>query len=124
MTVKVSITPCAGHLAVKVSGVAHSIEEILDYSTAFRTEALRLGLRKVLLDYTEARFDLDYHDIRELAEICVQKDFHLDGLRIAVVCLPEDLDRHRLFETIAVNRSITYQVFTDPDKALARLLES
>jgi hypothetical protein len=77
----------------------------------------------VLIDYTKARFHLDYHDMRELAEIGVQNDFPLYGLRIAVVCLPESLDRHRLFETIAANRSISYRVFSDEDEAMARLLE-
>jgi endonuclease III-like uncharacterized protein len=122
MTAKVSITPHSDHLEVKVSGRVESIDEILNYTTAFRTEAVRLGQRRILLDYTEARFDLDYHDMRELAEIGVQKDFPLYGLRIAVVCLPEALDRHSLFETIAVNRSIIYQVFTDREKALGVLL--
>jgi hypothetical protein len=117
---QVSITRHSDHLSVKISGDVQSIEEILDYSTAFRTEAARLDQRRVLLDYTEARFDMDYHDMRELAEICVQENFPLQGLRIAVVCRPGDLERHRLFETIAANRSIIYRVFADPDKALSR----
>lgn len=123
MTAKVSMTPHSDHLSVKVSGGVRSIDEALDYVSEFRNKATRLGLRRVLLDYTEAHFDMDYHDMRELAEIGVQNDFPLYGLRIAVVCRPEDMERHRLFETIAVNRSITYQVFTDPAMALARLLE-
>ncbi|WP_338669793.1 hypothetical protein [Pseudodesulfovibrio methanolicus] len=123
MTAKVSMTPHSDHLSVKVSGGVRSIDEVLDYVSDFRNEATRLGLRRVLLDYTEARFDMDYHDMQELAEIGVQKDFPLYGLRIAVVCRPDDMERQRLFETIAANRSIVYQVFTDPDKALARLME-
>lgn len=122
ITATISISPRVDHLSVTVSGDVESIQEIVDYTKAFRVEAVRLGLRRVLLNYTEARFDMDYHDMRELAEIGVHNDFPLFGLRIAVICLPDDLDRHRLFETIAVNRSISYQVFTDPDRALSRLL--
>ncbi|OIQ50923.1 hypothetical protein BerOc1_02866 [Pseudodesulfovibrio hydrargyri] len=124
MAVKVSITPNADHLLVKVAGEVRTVEDVVSYTTVFRPEAVRLGLRRVLLDYVDARFSLDYYDLREVAEIGVRKDFPQLGLRIAVVCRTEDLDRHRLFETIAANRSIVYRVFTAPDKALAWLLAS
>jgi hypothetical protein len=123
MAAKVSITPCPDHLRVTVEGDVESVGEVTGYTEDFRVQATRLGLRRVLIDYTKARFHLDYHDMRELAEIGVQNDFPLYGLRIAVVCLPESLDRHRLFETIAANRSISYRVFSDEDEAMARLLE-
>ena len=122
MTAGISITPHSDHLSVRVSGHVRSIQEIVDYMTTFREEATRRGQRNVLLDYTEAHFDMDYHDMHELAEIAVQAEFALSGLRIAVVCRPKDLERHSLFETIAVNRSIVYLVFTSTHKALARLL--
>ncbi|WP_319581986.1 hypothetical protein [uncultured Pseudodesulfovibrio sp.] len=124
MTADIHLTPGPDHLSVKVTGKVQSIHEIVEYMTIFRNEVARHGQRKVLIDYTEAHFEMDYHDLHELAGIAVQSDFPLYGLRIAVVCLPDELARHRLFETIAVNRSMTYQVCTDLETALSWLLAS
>lgn len=124
MTASTSISACGDHLRLTVVGDIRSIDEIIRFSTLYRTEAKRLGLRRVLLDYTRARFHLDYHDLLELAEYATEQNFQLDGLRLAVVCAPEHLAQHRKYETIAVNRSTAYLVFDDEDEALARLLAS
>ena len=124
MTISLSMETRGDHLRVTVRGDIRHIDEIVDYSAAYRIEATRLGLRRVLIDYTDALFHLDYHDLHELAEHGVRKDFHLRGLRIAAVCSTENAVQHRQYETIAANRSITYKVFNDEASALDWLLKS
>jgi hypothetical protein len=118
----VSINAFDDHLRLTVLGQVDGLDEIVGYIGRLRAEAVRLGLRRVLLDYTGASFDMDYLDMRELAEIGTQNSFPLHGLRMAAVCPPRDLERHRLFETLAANRSIAYRVFSDEAEAMAYLL--
>jgi len=113
-----SINTSDDHLRLTVSGPVGGLDEIIGYIGRLRAEAVRRGERRVLLDYTGARFDMDYLDMRELAEIGIQNSFPLYGLRIAAVCPPRDLERHRLFETLAANRSIAYRVFSDETGAI------
>jgi hypothetical protein len=113
MTAKATIERQGDFLRVTVTGVIRTLEEIADYSRQYRLEANRLGLRRVFIDYREAYFMMDYHDLLELAEYATEQGFHLHGLRIA----PEGVDLHRKYETIAHNRSIAYRAFTDSAEA-------
>lgn len=124
MSTNVSIAVCADHLRVNVAGDIRSIGDIIDFSTRYRAESRRLGLRRVLLDYTQARFHLDYHDLIELAEYAAKQNFQLDGLRLVVVCTPRHLAQHRQYETIAANRSTAYRVFDNEEEALKQLMAS
>jgi hypothetical protein len=119
---QVTTTRHPHYLLVEISGTIRTVKDVVEYTAVFRPEAERLGVRRVLLDYVQSTFGLDYHDLREVAEIGVRREFPGLGLRIAVVCRPEELDLHRQFETIAVNRSIIYRVFTDTNEALDWLL--
>lgn len=124
MPTNVSITACAGHLRVNVAGDIRSIDDVIRFSAQYRAESKRLGLRRVLLDYTQAHFHLDYHDLVELADYAAKQDFQLDGLRLVEVCTPAHLAQHRQYETIAANRSTAYLVFDNEEEALKQLMAS
>lgn len=121
MGAKVSMEHRGDCLWVTVAGVIRTIMQIADYSSEYRKEAERLGLRRVLIDYRKARFLVDYHDLLKLGEYATDQGFHFHGLRIAAVCAPDGMPKHQQYETIAHNRSITYRAFTDETDAEAWL---
>lgn len=106
------------YLHIIVTGVVSTPKEVLEYSSAFRGKALESGLRRLLLDYRDTEFNLDYADLLAIAEYADTAGLQMRGFRMAALPRTQDHDLHQQFETTALNRSIVYRSFLDVDEAI------
>lgn len=117
MSVALNITHTDDCVVATVSGFIETIDEVIDYMRQAKAAAEKWKLQKILTDYMEARFDLDFHDLILLAERGAALDFQKNGFRIASIVQPDALDFHKKFEIAAINRSFTYASFVEYDEA-------
>lgn len=81
------------------------------------------GFSRVLIDLRKMSGGLDTLQTFEVAGHGIPSQKHVRKLvRSAILDHPENLDRIRFFETVAINRGFNVRVFSDEARAIAWLL--
>lgn len=81
------------------------------------------GYSRLLIDLRKMSGGLDTLETFEVAGHGIPNQKHVRNLvRSAIVDHPENLDRIRFFETVAINRGFNVKVFSDEARAVAWLL--
>jgi hypothetical protein len=122
MAVRFAAERVDDYVSAMVWGEMKTLDDALGFWPAFRKEAVRLGVRLLLVDYTQVEYALDYYGMIQLAEHAESVDFHQYCFKIAFVVRPRDLETFTRYQTPAINRGINYQPFTNRDEALTWLL--
>ena len=112
-----------GVLVVSVSGAISSGEQAVEKALKVVGMGLKAGVNRVLLDERELNISVDVHGIVNVANELEKRDILYHGGRMACLYRAECRDIYQVYETVYKNRSLSYQLFDDPDKALAWLRE-
>ncbi len=113
-----------GWLLSTVTGKIQTCGELFEKAHEVVKTALKLDVKRVLVDDRNVSMLIDAHDACMLAESMEKMNIQARGLRIACICKPLDQTIYRIFETGHQNRSLNFIAFTDEQPALDWLLES
>lgn len=115
--------PTDKYLSVIVSGRVDAIEPIVKWAREYRDAALKHGLNRILIDYRDMDFQLDYHDLILLADSADAVGYQGMGLRTAALISGEAWKSELDFDTVSSNRSIVFRSFLNRREALDWLLD-
>ncbi len=110
------------HLRITTSGRIDSIEPVIEYGNRIITLAAQANMRRVLLDELGLSVSLSPLDAVLLGEQLLEVANLAQGIRVAAVCTPENYETLSFIETSLQNRSISFRVFKEEQKALNWLL--
>lgn len=82
---------------------------------------LKAGIYRILLDERELDVDVEFYEIVAIATELENRGITSRGGRLACLHRPEKKALYKTFETIYRNRSLSYQLFEDPELAMAWL---
>jgi len=113
-----------GHVVATFSG-SRTPEALLEIAAATVRHCQEHAMSLVLLDLRPSSGGLDTIETYEMAGHSLPRhDGARQLARLAILDRPENLERIRFFETVAVNRGLAVRSFGDEDDALRWLYQS
>jgi hypothetical protein len=109
-------------LLVRAWGVDDSLEDVQGYGMAVIQACIESKCLRVLCDERDLEYRLGTIDTYRAAEFISQNVPRL--VRVALVCLPEQIEDAAFWENVAVNRGMLARAFKDMDTARAWVGES
>lgn len=115
MTISYSLKAENGILRVVAKGKDESKKDVLKYGLAVVKAAITNRTRRVFCDERELEYEIGVFDTFDTAIAVTAKSLGVE--KVAIVCSPKNLESAHFWETVAVNRGLPVQFFTDIKKA-------
>jgi hypothetical protein len=103
-------------LRVKIGGIIDDEDQLHEVVLEVIQLAKSERYHKLLLDLTEREFKLSSFTIFKSAAFIAENNTEADG-KLAVFHRPEDYQNLHYFESVALNRSLNVNIFTELEEA-------
>jgi hypothetical protein len=121
MAIHVEFVMQDGYMSINFSGMVTSWEEVAEYTDQVKQKCLQMQVCRILADIRQVQSQWDVWDRFEFGKMTAFLSSQISNFRVAVIILPSQ-EYHRFVETVARNRAVDYQIFTDEELALKWLL--
>jgi hypothetical protein len=109
-------------LRVKIGGIIDNEDQLHEVVLEVIQIAKSEGYRKLLLDLTEREFKLSSFAIFKSAAFIAENNTDANG-KLAIFHRPEDYQNIHYFESVALNRRLNVNIFTELEHAEKWLLK-
>lgn len=106
-----------GYLLVTSKGVRSEFNSVIEGTNKINEAAKNYGLKYVLADYRNVKYDVPIADAFNLVKVYENKLPIFNEIIICAVTNEESLEIAQFWESICNRRGYNYKVFTDFDKA-------
>ncbi len=107
-----------GYLTIRIAGNANADVSHEIIAAVFREMAM-YSCPRVFIDIRSVEGRLGVLETFSMVSAYPS----MGGLRVAIVDRPENSNWYEFYETVSVNRGYNNKVFTDPERAIAWLLD-
>ncbi len=110
-----SLTQTDDIIYIKAKGSVVDVKDFEDYAMRMHEVVMTTGLRKIIVDESEADYQLSMIESYETGVLVSERS--PTNLKVAVITTDEGLEQAKFWENVTVNRGIRAAVFLTKEEA-------
>jgi len=107
-------------LWIVANGRDESLEDVENYGMAVIQAGVQAEASLILLDERKLKYDLSTYETFESANFATRQ-IPVLNVKVALLCHSDQVEAGNFWVTVAANRGLDAETFTDEDRALAWL---